>query len=588
MNKYKVFIIEILFLIGEDKKKLPKFLLFFLLLSMIDIIGIGLIAPYISLVVSPEIFFEGYFSSLIFAIGLPSNHNHLLIVFGIVLIIIFLVKSVISLIVQKSILNFSENRQISTRSLLMKSYQGLSFVELSNRDRSEFVYSINSLAAEFSLVLQTVLRITSEVIVGFFIFIILALTDIKALLLLAFVMITVGLIYDFFYRKKIQTSGQEAVKHSTKMIQSINENIDGIHEIRVYNKEEFFLDKMLNHAKKYAYFSVLFGIISMMPRYFLEFVLVTFISLLVIIYVLLGQDLTLIVPILGVFGVAAIRLVPSANQIINGLVILRHSRYGINVLYSDLKNNKNSRSNLFNQPKEDGHFDFKHLELKNISFTYPNSSNRTISNLSLSVKKNQSIGIIGESGSGKTTLINIILGLVEINDGDLLLNNKLTKLSSNKWLSKVAYLPQQVFLINDSLISNIALGQEKDKIDLNQIKLAIKKAHLEDYVSNLPDGLNTFLGEKGVKLSGGQRQRVALARAFYFDRKILVLDESTSSLDNKIESKIIDEIEMHNNDLTTIIIAHRLTSLKYCDVIYKLDKGRIVDEYSYNEIINKT
>lgn len=588
MNKYKVFIKEILFLIGEDKKKLPKFLIFFLILSMIDILGIGLIAPYISLVASPENFFESSFSSLIFSIGFPSSHDDLLIFFGIILIGIFLAKSVISLMVQKSILNFSVNRETTLRALLMKSYQDLPIVELSNRDKSEFVYSINTLAAEFSNSLQTILRIISEVIVGFFIFIVLALTDIKALLLLAFVMIIVVLTYDFFYRKKIHMSGQASVKHSTKMIQSINENIDGIHEIKVYNKEQFFLDKMLNHAKKYAYFSVLFNIISIMPRYFLEFVLVSFIALLVMIYVLLGQDLTLILPILGVFGVAAIRLVPSANQIINGLVILRHSRYGIHLLYSDLSNKKNSKSLSIQESKEAGGFNFKNLELKDISFSYPNSTIKTISNLSLNIKKNQSIGIIGESGSGKTTLINILLGLIEINDGEILFNNKLSTLSLSKWLEKVAYLPQQAFLINDSLVSNIALGQEKEKIDLKRINLAVKKAYLEDYVRNLPDGLNTILGEQGAKLSGGQKQRVAIARAFYFNRKILVLDESTSSLDNKIESQIIDEIEMNRNELTTIIISHRLSTLKNCDVIYKLHNGKIITEGSYNEIINKT
>jgi ABC-type bacteriocin/lantibiotic exporter with double-glycine peptidase domain len=362
----------------------------------------------------------------------------------------------------------------------------------------------------------------------------------------------------------------------------LQESIDGMQEIRVLNKESFFHDKMLSHAKKYANASMSHTLISIFPRYLLELVIIIFVVLLVVIYTFLGNDSASLISTLGVFGVASIRLLPSANQIINGLVTIRHSRNSIHLLYSDL-HSKDVPSSTLERCQIEG--EFNQLELKGVGFSYPDSTNRTLSDISLKIGANESIGIVGASGSGKTTLIGIFLGMLKNDDGDIFINNNKVDLATSDWMSKIMYLPQQVFLINDTLKNNIALGQEEGEIDDDAVELAINNSNLDSFVSSLPDGINTILGERGARLSGGQKQRVAIARMFYFDRSIMIMDESTSALDQKMEGEIIKEINAMKGKITMIIIAHRLATLKHCDTIYRLENGRIVQHGSYKKVI---
>jgi ABC-type bacteriocin/lantibiotic exporter with double-glycine peptidase domain len=211
-----------------------------------------------------------------------------------------------------------------------------------------------------------------------------------------------------------------------------------------------------------------------------------------------------------------------------------------------------------------------------------------LNDISLSINAGDSIGFIGESGSGKSTLIDLLLGFLEPDKGTLLFNGGLLSDNIDIWRENVAYLPQQIFLTDNTMRSNIALGIDSHKIDDRKIMRALDKSQLSNFVQTLPDGLNTMLGEKGVRLSGGQKQRIALARAFYHDRNVLVMDESTSALDDETESEIVEEIRQLKGIKTVIVIAHRLTTLKYCDQIYRLDNGKIVEHGSYDSVVNKT
>jgi ABC-type bacteriocin/lantibiotic exporter with double-glycine peptidase domain len=286
------------------------------------------------------------------------------------------------------------------------------------------------------------------------------------------------------------------------------------------------------------------------------------------------------------FSIAAIRLFPSANQIVSGIAHIRFGRPVVALLYKDLKNaDQNNiefeKNTINNTPL------FESVELKNISFSYPSRDYKVINNLSLKIQKGDSVGIIGPSGSGKTTLLDILLGLIKVNSGEIFLNGKDLEKHLHEWKSHVAYIPQNIFIIDDTVARNIALGIPDDLVDHTRLNNSINQSKLSELINQMPEGLNTILGEAGIQLSGGQRQRIALARAFYHNRDVLVMDEATSALDNETEAEIVNEIKNLKGNKTLIVIAHRLSTIKYCDYIYRIEKGKIVEQGDYKSVVGE-
>jgi ATP-binding cassette subfamily C protein len=391
------------------------------------------------------------------------------------------------------------------------------------------------------------------------------------------------LFYDLVFRKRVTSFGSIANERSEKMLQGINEAVLGLKEIRVLEKEEFFFKKVDKASQEAAEMTVKSQFISALPRYLVELILVLFILLLVLTFLFFSINMDEFVVILSMFGVAAIRLAPSTNFIVSGATLIRFGRNGLRILYDDLVS---FEINNVSQPKKIGikNKNFERLDLVNISFAY-DESKIAIDDLSLEIIAGKSIGVIGESGSGKTTLADIILGLLEPHKGEIILNNVPLNENTDELRSQVAYLPQEVFLIDAPLKNNIALGVEDNLIDEAILERAIQKSSLEKTVRDLPHGLETVMGERGVRLSGGQRQRVALARAFYHQKNVLVMDESTSALDDATEREIVESISSLKGQTTSIVIAHRLSTLSNCDLIIKMHEGKIVEKGSYEEII---
>jgi len=283
------------------------------------------------------------------------------------------------------------------------------------------------------------------------------------------------------------------------------------------------------------------------------------------------------------FSVAAIRLFPSVNQIVSGISHIRFGRPAVSLLYEDIKRSENiieePLRNMKNAPE------FESIEVNDISFTYPTRDYKVISDLSFIISKGDSVGIIGPSGSGKTTLLDILLGLIEVDAGSILYNGKDLSEHLEEWKSHVAYIPQNVFIIDDNIVRNVALGVSDELVDLARLNNAIDQSKLRELVEQMPEGINTMLGESGIQLSGGQRQRIALARAFYHNRDVLVMDEATSSLDDETEKEIVNEISNLKGEKTLIVIAHRLSTVKHCDHIYRIEKGVIIDQGDYSSVV---
>jgi len=585
MKKIAPYLREVLVLLGEKKNKLPALLVLFLASSFLDLAGIGLIAPYVSLIIDQNSFLQSEVYSYFTIAGFPEDPNDLIIFLGLILVGVFFLKALIAIIVNKSILNFSFQFGVDLRSFLMRSYQGIPYAEYIQRNSSEYIYSIHGLVTQFSQgVLQAILRLFSEGIVVLVILVILFMENGLALLLLISLILGSALIYDWLFKHKIKEYGRSVNESSELMMQGIQEGMEGLKEIRILSKERYFYKLVKKGAQCYADAQVRSAIISTMPRYLLEFILILFIVLLVAGSIVFTGNVSNLIPTLSMFAVASLRLIPSSTQIITSITKLRFYRNSVSILYKDILSlrHRHIAEGSMNMQKKCKIY-FQTIELKNVQFSYPDTNKPAINNISLKIKSGDSIGLVGLSGSGKSTLVDILLGLLEVDKGGIFYNNKPLSECLLQWQAQVAYLPQEIFLMDNTLKNNIALGVEDDCIDLDRLNLAIKKAKIKELVSQLPHGVNTSVGEGGVRLSGGQRQRVALARAFYYNKSVLVMDESTSALDYETEREIVNEIKQLKGRVTLIVIAHRLSTIEHCDRVYRLDDGRIIENNNFKE-----
>jgi len=577
---------EVFYLLdNKQHRKLPMLIVFFLGLSILDLVGIGLIGPYVSLVLdSSEI--DGILGRLVEALGLPSERESLLISLGLMLVSVFFIKMILAIWINWKIIHFSQQQQLYLRSFLMHAYQSLPYNEYLLRNSSEYVFSILELSGRVQACTLSLLRIISNGFVLLMIIGLLAFQNILALSLLIGMFGVAIFSYDRIFRQKVQVLGKKANSSFTLMGQGVNEGIEGLKEIRILGGEKYFFQIVLNAARNLAYYQTQGQVISSAPRFLLELLLITFITILVIGSLYIGHDLQALVPTLAIFGVASLRILPILNQFSTGLASLRYDRDSVSRLYKEMIKFQKTSNNVSNQVNVLKKQPFHNLVLDRVSFRYPNTTYDSLKHISLKISAGESIGLIGPTGSGKTTLVDLLLGLLTPNEGEVSYNERPMSNSLASWRSNVAYIPQQVFLIDNTLRCNVALGQNIDEIDDSKVYEALKKASLLKFVDQLQQGINTVIGERGMRLSGGQRQRVALARAFYHGCNVLVMDEATSALDNETESVIVDEIKQLKGEKTMIVIAHRLTTVQHCDRIYILNDGKIIKYGAPHEVLN--
>lgn len=589
--KMPAYLSETLYLMGDNKKKIGRLFILFLTLSLVDVLGLGIIGPYLALVVNPNStsMLDVYIGHLPSALaGLMSPKSGLLVLTSLGLIFLFAAKLVITIYVNWIILVYSRKCRVDLQGRLMQTYQNQPYSTYIERNSAEYMKNIHDGTGHFVGAISILLRMLSEGLIAIVVLIFLIYTNPLALLSLVIFFGTCFYFYINVSKNKTQKYGEQTAVAVQKMIASINEAFAGFKEVRILGKEQYFSDALTEGANSMSDNWAKASIIAMIPRYFMEFSLLVFVVLMVLASIAAGQKLDSVLPLLGIFVFASFRLFPAVNLIMGSFSKLSFSKHSISLLYKDLiflegistttqESSLVAKENTFNR-----------LNLNSLSFRYSDNSEWALKDIRLSIFAGESIGIIGGSGSGKTTLVDVMLGLLSPQNGDVTYNRiPLHKVIGN-WRTQVAYLPQDVFIIDATLRENIALGVPPDDIDESKVKLAIKQAQLETFVSELPGGLEAPLGEKGIRLSGGQRQRVSLARAFYFERNVLILDEATSALDMETENEIAKEIKILKGNKTLIIIAHRLSTLQSCDRIYRLDRGKIVSEGTYKEVVEKT
>ncbi len=568
---------EILTLLGEDRRKLPALVLLFLGASLLDLAGLGLIAPYIALVMKPEALVGGQLGELMSSLIGPTDREALLLGLSGLLVVIFFGKAIVALSINNVIIGFAQDQQTHLRSRLMHAYQHLPYSVYLQRNSAEYVHSVQQLTVQFQVVLKMLLFTLSNGLIALFILGLLLWENATALGLLVMLLCSILFFYDRLFRKRMRDYGQRQNLAAREMVQGINEGLEGLKEIRILGREAHFHRMVRRGAEEFSFNEKRYLLIQLSPRYLLEAVLVLFVVLLVLLALRSHPTAESLLGTLGLFGVAAIRLMPMGSQLATTLTTLRFNRDGVSRLYADVQQLSAQGPITVKQAKTVTS-PFVGLQLKGIEYHYPNTRQDVLRDLDLEIRAGESIGLIGPSGSGKTTLVDVLLGLLEPQIGTLKYNGHPLQEALSDWRAQVAYLPQQVFLIDNSLRCNVAFGEEESEIDEIRLQEALRKARLTELVEQLPQGVKTILGERGVRLSGGQRQRIALARAFYHGRSVLVMDEGTSALDNETEREIVEEIQRLKGQKTMVVIAHRLTTVQHCDRIYRLEQGRIVEE----------
>ena len=580
------YIESIKFLLGSKSKRILPLVTMFLLSSLIDLIGMGLIGGYIAIILDPLLTTKVQEILPIISFLNNLNHEETILFVGYGLFITFLVKFFLVIFANKIIYNFGYFEQAKIQKIMINGFLHQDYEAFILSKSAESLASISTYSSIYKDTLTLCLQGLSNILVIIAVFIMLAVISINTIALLVLVMVIIFYAYNLGFTRRLDAAGRAFTEGSANLIRGTQEAAEGIREIKTLGKEAFFIDSVSSSADQIAKGGVRLNIFTILPRGIMEVALIGFIVLIIAVNISLNKDLAGALSILSIFAAAMIRITPlisqlqaAANSIVFGresiillAKIMKDKGVDINVDLKTFKKNASSKSkDVFNQ-----------LKLENISYTYPNSSKPSIINVNLEINQGDFIGLIGPSGAGKTTLIDIILGFLKPSEGILKFNGADAHDDIKTWLYQCAYLPQEIFLINGTLKENITLS--KDEFKSEELDEALKLSRLSAIAHDLPDGLDTSIGDRGVRLSGGQKQRVAIARAIFNKREVLLLDESTSALDSETEKAVIKEILTLRNEKTIIAIAHRVSTLKECNKIFRLNDGRIEGPFSYDEI----
>lgn len=385
-------------------------------------------------------------------------------------------------------------------------------------------------------------------------------------------------------RRRLEFWGQRQIDHSKDRLKAAKEILGIIKELKVLGKETFFASLFLQVQLNFSRTMVRSGALAEFPRLGLEVLMIWVIVGAILWHLKWGSDSTDLVASLGVFAAAAFRLMPSANRLLAAINNIRQHLPSVRVVIDDFNAlTPGVETDGRSAGPAPGRFDS--LRLVDVGYRYPNTQSDTLTGINVTIKNGESVAIVGPSGAGKTTLIDIILGLLSPTHGDMLINGAPVKDQLAAWQSRIGYVPQNIYLLDDSLRRNIALGVDEDEIDADRLAKTIKSVQLDDHVRSLPEGMNTLVGEYGIRLSGGQRQRIGIARALYREPQVLILDEATSALDNETEKNIARSIEALRGQTTLIIIAHRLSTVRNCDRIVFMKAGRIDVIGTFDELM---
>ena len=545
------------FLSYAEKRQLLLILILALIVAVIDMVGVASIFPFVAVLANPQLIdtnkFLIYFHQLLNNFKILSNQEFLFIL-GLTVFVILVTSLIVRMIVLYFQSRFGLMREYSISKRLTEIYLSQPYVWFLNQHTTNLSKRV--------------------------------LSDVHALLALT-ITIVLGISYlILFYliKKKLSKIGSDRFEANTNRAMILDEMFSGIKEVKFRGLEQTYLDLFQKPAKIYAHSQSLSTAISNLPRFFIEGIAFGGMIILVLFLIARGLFFADIIPVIVLYAFTGYRLLPVLQNLYSAVSTLRVYKAVLDPLYKDFINTQSfdqlpiSQQSVINLTQS--------IILKNISFTYPNAKLASLKNVNLSIPALSKVAIVGVTGSGKTTLVDLIMGLLDADHGIISVDkNAITTTNKRSWQKIIGYVPQQVYLSDDSLAANIAFGVPAQQINYELVENVAKIANLHNFVTKeLLDGYNTIIGERGIRLSGGQRQRIAIARALYDNPQVLILDEATSALDNLTEHAVMDAVNNLKGSKTIIIIAHRLTTVEKCDIIFLLEEGQLKAQGSYHEL----
>lgn len=573
----------------SEKVKLVLLFIMMLGAAFLEVLGIGMIPAFVAIVANPQRLLDHQrFGDIFEAIGI-TNPRDLLIYGGIALVVIFIVKNIYILIFRYFEARFIYNRRYVFSHRLMSAYMQAPYTFYLQKNSSELLRNTtNEVNIMINNVLSPLMKITIEFVMGSTVVLFLFLVEPLMTLIIAFVLGGISGLFLFFTQKRMKFIGIEAQRYRKLMLKSAKEGFGGIKDVRVLNREDEFIEVFRDMAFKSSRLQRDKTIISMIPKPVIETLAVSGIMLIAFMLVIQDRPISGIVPLLALYAMAILRIMPAIQQITQLITELRYHLPSINPIYDDLMLlKKANREFKADRRKNDKIILTDSITVRDLRYQYPNSTEQALNGITITIPHGAAVAFIGPSGAGKTTIADILLGLLEPLKGEILVDGVNIFSSISAWQQNIGYIPQFIYLSDDTLRRNIAFGLPDNKIDEEKIQQAVQLAQLSEMVSRLPNGLDTEVGERGTRLSGGQRQRVGIARALYHNPQVLVMDEATSALDNITEQLIIDAIEVLKGERTVIMIAHRLTTVMNCDIIFFMQEGKVVDKGIYQELLQR-
>lgn len=578
----------LILLSGNERKNAFLLLVLISIMAFLDMVGVASIFPFMSVLTSPEQIQDNYILSKMFEISSKlgvENNNQFLLALGMLVFFLLVFSLLFKAFTTYVQLRFVQMREYSISKKFIESYLNQPYAWFLNRNSADLGKTIISETAVIvGKGMKPLMDLIAKSFIALALILLLIIADPKLALIVSLFISTSYLSIYFLSQKYLNKIGIQRLENNKLRFKIVNEAFGAIKEIKFSGLEKNYFNRYSKSSKIYARTQAFSAIIAQIPRYALEIVSFGGIILLLLVLISKKGDLNQVLPIITLYAFAGYRLIPAIQQIYVSFTRLAFVMPALNELTEDFKNLQEVN---FEEDHKKINFT-KLIHLKNVSYKYPQAKTKTIKGVNISIPIKNTVGIIGTTGSGKTTIIDILLGLLEVQDGTFNVDGEqISRKNIRSWQRNIGYVPQDIYLSDDTIQSNIAFGVRKENINQLAVERASKVASLHEFVINeCENKYMTIVGERGVRLSGGQRQRIGIARALYHDPKVLILDEATSSLDNETEEAVMKAVNFLKKDITIILIAHRLNTVKNCDIIFKLENGQITKKGSFQHMFS--
>lgn len=560
---------------AKDKRKIVLLLVAVVIGSFLELLGVTIFMPFINIISNPQTIQKTWYLKLFYD-GLHfSSTKNFMIALSCAIIAVYLIKNIYLIVEKNCIYKFSYSTQMRLSTRLLETYMKEPYTFHLNKNIASLQRTIQEDTGRFMQVILYFMELATELVVClilgiYLLFVSKSITIIVVSLLVVFVGTFLACT-----RRYSNQLGRDNQVYQGKIYQWMNQALGGIKEIKILERDSFFVDEYQKYYAKFARGLRLSRTISILPKYLVEAVAITGLLIAIIVKMTFGEaDLIYYIPQLTVFAVAAFRLMPCVGRINEYATNMLYAFPSVDLIYKDLVEIEDYVEKQDHEVAEK--WNLKNaIEVKDVTYYYPDTEEPVIDGASLTIQKGKTVAFIGTSGAGKTTMVDIILGLLVPQKGVVMADEINVHEKPKTFHAQIGYIPQVIYLSDDTIRNNIAFGVKEAQIDEAAVQAAVEKAQLTEFINSLPHGLDTIVGDRGVRLSGGQRQRIGIARALYHDPGILVLDEATSALDNETESAVMEAIDHLQGLKTMIIIAHRLTTIRNVDKIYEVGEGKV-------------